>query len=101
VARAGQVIKGWDVGVASMRMGEKAYLTCSPDYAYGKAGSPPKIPADATLVFEVELLSWKSQNDLTGDGGVVKRTVRAAADSSAAQPAKGHEVAGTPAPCLC
>lgn len=40
----GQVIKGWDVGVASMRKGERAILTCRPDYAYGASGSPPKIP---------------------------------------------------------
>ena len=79
-----------------MRKGEKAYLTCSPDYAYGKSGSPPKIPADATLVFEVELLGWKSQNDLTGDGGVVKKTLRAVTDSTATQPATGNDVSGTP-----
>ena len=86
-----------------MRKGERAYLTCSPDYAYGKAGSPPKIPADATLVFEVELLGWKSQNDLTGDGGVLKKTVRATTDPKTAQPAKGNEVArmhGPPEPSV-
>ena len=54
----GQVIKGWDRGVATMRKGEKAMLTCRADYAYGDAGSPPKIPGGATLCFEVELLSW-------------------------------------------
>ena len=53
--RAGGVIKGWDVGVATMMKGEKAVLTCKPDYAYGAAGSPPKIPADATLNFEARL----------------------------------------------
>ena len=38
-----------------MKKGEKALLTCRSDYAYGKAGSPPKIPADATLNFEASL----------------------------------------------
>lgn len=52
------MIKGWDRGVATMRKGEKAMLTCRADYAYGDAGSPPKIPGGATLCFEVELLSW-------------------------------------------
>jgi peptidylprolyl isomerase len=54
----GRVIKGWDSGFASMRKGEKAFLTCTPDFAYGAAGSPPKIPAGATLRFEVELIDW-------------------------------------------
>lgn len=57
--RAGGVIKGWDVGVATMKKGEKAVLTCKPDYAYGAAGSPPKIPADATLNFEVKVLGFR------------------------------------------
>jgi len=42
--------------VASMKKGEKAILTCKPGYAYGAAGSPPKIPADATLNFEARPL---------------------------------------------
>ena len=54
----GQVIKGWDKGVATMQKGEKAELFCRADYAYGESGSPPKIPGGATLKFEVELLSW-------------------------------------------
>ena len=69
------MIKGWDIGVATMKKGEKAVLTCKPDYAYGAAGSPPTIPPGATLNFEVELLSWKSSKDISGDGGVLKTVV--------------------------
>ncbi|GAA5876275.1 hypothetical protein JCM16303_007079 [Sporobolomyces ruberrimus] len=52
----GRVIKGWDEGVPQLSLGQKAKLTCTPDYAYGARGFPPVIPANATLIFEVELL---------------------------------------------
>ena len=71
----GQVIKGWDVGVATMKKGERSTLTIKAEYGYGDQGSPPKIPGGATLCFDVELLSWKSLKDVTGDGGVIKTTV--------------------------
>ncbi|WFD37116.1 peptidylprolyl isomerase [Malassezia japonica] len=52
----GRVIRGWDEGVPQLSLGEKAKLIVSPDYGYGARGFPPVIPANSTLVFEVELL---------------------------------------------
>lgn len=52
-----EVIRAWDEGVAKMSLGEMSRLTCSPDYAYGARGYPPDIPANSTLIFEVEVLN--------------------------------------------
>lgn len=55
----GQVIEGWDQILQLMKPGEKRLVIIPPELAYGTRGQPPKIPRNATLVFEMEILEFK------------------------------------------
>jgi len=55
------VIKGWEIGIATMARGEVARLRCSASYAYGEAGLQPAVPPNAVLVFDVEMLDFKGK----------------------------------------
>ncbi|XP_064417723.1 peptidyl-prolyl cis-trans isomerase FKBP4 [Latimeria chalumnae] len=70
----GQVIKAWDIAVATMKVGETCQIICKPEYAYGTAGSPPKIPPSATLVFEIELFDFEGEDvTVEEDRGIIRR----------------------------
>lgn len=62
-----------------MKKGEIATFTLTPEYAYGEQGSQPKIPANATLIFDIELLSWKAEDiSEEGNGSLTRTTVKKA-----------------------
>jgi len=87
---ASHVIKGWDLAVATMRKGEIARFTCPPEYAYGEQGIPKKVPSNATLIFEIELISWRSDADLFGDGEVTRTKLQEGTGFK--EPSEGDEV---------
>lgn len=67
-----EYVKGWNMGIASMKQREVANFTIRSDYGYGNAGQPPKIPSGATLSYEIELISWNTQEEsLSQDGTLV------------------------------
>ncbi len=54
----GEVIAGWDLGVATMQTGEQCVLYLRPDHGYGERGAGGAIPPNAFLIFECELVTW-------------------------------------------
>ncbi|XP_013403472.1 peptidyl-prolyl cis-trans isomerase FKBP4 isoform X2 [Lingula anatina] len=71
----GSVIKAWDIALATMKVGEMAEVTCRPDFAYGDTGSPPKIPPNSWLIFEIELLGFMGEDVSTDKDGGVRKSV--------------------------
>ncbi|KAL3842599.1 hypothetical protein ACJMK2_020592 [Sinanodonta woodiana] len=67
------------MGISTMKKGEVARFKIRPEYGYGRSGSPPKIPGDAVLIFEVELIDWHGE-DLTDteDGGIIRHIIEKA-----------------------
>ena len=55
------MIKGWEIGIATMARGEVVRLRCAASYAYGEAGSQPAVPPNAVLLFDVEMLDFKGE----------------------------------------
>jgi FK506-binding protein 4/5 len=71
----GSVIKGWDLGVATMKKGEQALFHIAPQLGYGEQGAG-SIPPNAALEFDVELLDWTAKEDITnGKRGILKKVI--------------------------
>ena len=65
VVGAGYVIRGWDEGICQLQKGQKAIITCPPEYAYGSQGAGGVIPPNATLTFEVEVIDFYKPQSAT------------------------------------
>lgn len=63
-----------------MRKGELSVFTCQSEYAYGENGSPPKIPPNATLIFEVELLNWEGEDISPDKDKTIMRSIQKEGD---------------------
>ncbi|GFT07650.1 peptidyl-prolyl cis-trans isomerase FKBP4 [Nephila pilipes] len=72
----GTVMKGWDIGIASMKKGEVALFIIQPQYAYGAKGNPPKVPPNMSLMFEIELYDWELEDiSPTKSGKILRRII--------------------------
>jgi len=87
----GRFIKGLDLGIATMKKGEVSKFTLAPEFASGPEGFAAKVPENATVVYEVELLSWVVKEDLFNDDGVVK-TILEEAKTGWKTPKDGDEL---------
>eukprot|EP01018_Ginkgo_biloba_P028697 Gb_34258 [translate_table: standard] len=72
--KLGQVIKGWDKGIITVKKEENALFTIPPDLAYDAANAPT-VPPNATVQFDVELISWTNLVNVCNDGGILKQIV--------------------------
>lgn len=87
----GAVIRGFEMGVPTMKKGETCILTCAPEYAYGANGSPPNIPPNSTLNFELEMLGWKGEDVSPNSTGEIERFILTAGEGQST-PGQGDHV---------